>query len=78
MQAINSFQDSSYEEEKALVRYVQWRITNIMAHHSPVLIVQRYVRGWLVRRKYKSVQDTRIWYVMLVSSRKTHYEPSCL
>ncbi|XP_053448739.1 leucine-rich repeat and IQ domain-containing protein 3 [Nycticebus coucang] len=42
---------ATYEDEINNVTYVISKINKILAHNSPVLIVQRWIRGFLVRRK---------------------------
>jgi len=46
------FQDGTLEEEMAIVRRTESNINHIMAHHSPVLIIQRHFRGILTRKRY--------------------------
>uniref|UniRef100_A0A9L0K889 Leucine rich repeats and IQ motif containing 3 n=1 Tax=Equus asinus TaxID=9793 RepID=A0A9L0K889_EQUAS len=41
---------STYEDEINNIKYVISKINEIMAHNSPVLIVQRWIRGFLVRK----------------------------
>ncbi|XP_004679575.1 PREDICTED: leucine-rich repeat and IQ domain-containing protein 3 [Condylura cristata] len=41
---------STYETEFNDVRYIIAKINTILAHNSPVLIVQRWTRGFLVRK----------------------------
>ncbi|XP_037682843.1 leucine-rich repeat and IQ domain-containing protein 3 [Choloepus didactylus] len=42
---------STYEDELDNVKYIISNINEILAHNSPVLIVQRWIRGFLVRKK---------------------------
>lgn len=39
----------------ALLRRTEAEINKIMAHHSPVLIIQRHIRGVLTRKRYKKI-----------------------
>ncbi|KAM5270643.1 leucine-rich repeat and IQ domain-containing protein 3 [Hipposideros larvatus] len=41
---------STYEDEINNIKYVISKINVILAHNSPVLIVQRWIRGFLVRK----------------------------
>nr|XP_021482951.1 leucine-rich repeat and IQ domain-containing protein 3-like [Meriones unguiculatus] len=41
---------TSYEDEMKDIKLVISRINEILAHNSPVLIVQRWIRGYLVRK----------------------------
>ena len=45
------FQHYTFSEEMALIVQTQTRINHILAHHSPVLIVQKFVRGFLTRKR---------------------------
>lgn len=58
--------ESTYEEEMALTWKILADINFIMAHHSPVILIQRYVRGHLLRKHFKFVQDTRIWAAVTI------------
>ncbi|XP_003784360.1 leucine-rich repeat and IQ domain-containing protein 3 [Otolemur garnettii] len=42
---------STYEDEINNIKYIISKINKILAHNSPVLIVQRWIRGFLVRKK---------------------------
>ncbi|XP_021567713.1 leucine-rich repeat and IQ domain-containing protein 3 [Carlito syrichta] len=42
---------ATYEDEIKNIKHVISRINEILAHNSPVLIVQRWIRGFLVRKK---------------------------
>ena len=44
-------QDWNFDQEMSVIHAVNARINSIMAKHSPVLIVQRCLRGYLLRRK---------------------------
>ncbi len=54
-------QGSSFEESLASVWGVITEINRVMAHGSPVLIIQRFTRGYLLRKSFKAMQDMRIW-----------------
>ncbi|KAM5256411.1 leucine-rich repeat and IQ domain-containing protein 3 [Ctenodactylus gundi] len=41
---------TTYEDELNNIKYVISKINEILAHNSPVLIVQRWIRGFLVRK----------------------------
>lgn len=45
-------QHYTFVEEMNLVQQTQARINHILAHHSPVLIVQKFMRGFLTRKMY--------------------------
>ncbi|XP_047644600.1 leucine-rich repeat and IQ domain-containing protein 3 [Phacochoerus africanus] len=42
---------STYEDEIGNIKYIISKINEILSHNSPVLIVQRWIRGFLVRKK---------------------------
>ncbi|KAM4871918.1 leucine-rich repeat and IQ domain-containing protein 3 [Thomomys bottae] len=44
---------SSYEDEINNIKSIVSRINKILAHNSPVLIVQRWIRGFLVRKELR-------------------------
>ncbi|XP_011363997.1 leucine-rich repeat and IQ domain-containing protein 3 isoform X1 [Pteropus vampyrus] len=46
---------STYEDEINNIKYVISKINEILAHNSPVLIVQRWIRGFLVRKSLSSL-----------------------
>uniref|UniRef100_G1P5Y6 Leucine rich repeats and IQ motif containing 3 n=1 Tax=Myotis lucifugus TaxID=59463 RepID=G1P5Y6_MYOLU len=41
---------STYEDETNNINFVISKINEIMAHNSPILIIQRWIRGFLVRK----------------------------
>uniref|UniRef100_A0A8D2DDR5 Leucine rich repeats and IQ motif containing 3 n=1 Tax=Sciurus vulgaris TaxID=55149 RepID=A0A8D2DDR5_SCIVU len=44
-------QGATYNDELNNIKNVISRINKILAHNSPVLIIQRWIRGFLVRKK---------------------------
>nr|XP_023417035.1 leucine-rich repeat and IQ domain-containing protein 3-like [Cavia porcellus] len=42
----------TYEDEIKNIHYIISRINEILAHNSPVLIVQKWIRGFLVRKHF--------------------------
>lgn len=48
-------QGSTYEDEINNIKHVISKINLILAHNSPVLIVQRWIRGFLVRKSLRYV-----------------------
>ena len=61
MSIYHSTQDNTVDDELALVQQVLQSVAAIQAKHSPVMIIQRYVRGHQARRRYKMYLNTRIW-----------------
>uniref|UniRef100_I3NC57 Leucine rich repeats and IQ motif containing 3 n=1 Tax=Ictidomys tridecemlineatus TaxID=43179 RepID=I3NC57_ICTTR len=49
---------TTYEDELNNIKYVISSINKILAHNSPVLIVQRWIRGFLIRKK---LDKTKLW-----------------
>ncbi|KAL6091925.1 hypothetical protein STEG23_025883, partial [Scotinomys teguina] len=54
---------TTYEDEIKNIKHIIARINGILAHNSPVLIVQRWIRGFIVRKhlspllKHKTPKD---------------------
>ncbi|XP_016072304.1 PREDICTED: leucine-rich repeat and IQ domain-containing protein 3 [Miniopterus natalensis] len=46
---------SIYEDEINNIKFVISKINTIMAHNSPILIIQRWIRGFLVRKGLSSL-----------------------
>ncbi|PNJ71861.1 leucine-rich repeat and IQ domain-containing protein 3 isoform X1 [Pongo pygmaeus] len=46
---------TTYEEEINNIKHITSKINAILAHNSPVLIVQRWIRGFLVRKNLSPV-----------------------
>ncbi|KAF6109936.1 leucine rich repeats and IQ motif containing 3 [Phyllostomus discolor] len=46
---------STYMDEINNIKYIISKINGIMAHNSPVLIIQRWIRGFLVRKYLSSL-----------------------
>ncbi|KAM9685452.1 leucine-rich repeat and IQ domain-containing protein 3 [Trichechus inunguis] len=42
---------TTYEDEISNIKHIISKINEILAHNSPVLIIQRWIRGFLVRKK---------------------------
>lgn len=45
------FQDATYKEEVKLFHQLEAQINQILAKHSPVVIVQRCLRGYFARKR---------------------------
>ncbi|XP_046360900.2 uncharacterized protein LOC124138349 [Haliotis rufescens] len=45
-------EDNTYEDEVWLLQHIEARINIIQAHRSPVLIIQRYYRGYISRKRH--------------------------
>ncbi|WAR31969.1 LRIQ3-like protein [Mya arenaria] len=55
-----NFRRSSFADELHLMKEIEWHINQIQAHFSPVLIVQKFMRGHLSRKKYGSVRQPKV------------------
>ncbi|XP_074661836.1 uncharacterized protein LOC141914513 [Tubulanus polymorphus] len=66
--------DSTYVEHLTIIQHLISEINLIMARHSPVLIIQRYIRGYLTRKRYKLVQDTRVWAAIIIQRKWRDYK----
>ena len=49
----------------AIVRRTESNINHIMAHHSPVLIIQRHFRGILTRKRYVKKRENNTFITIL-------------
>lgn len=47
-----TLEDSDFQEEMYTIYLVEAYINHIQAHHSPVLIIQRFMRGYLTRKRF--------------------------
>ena len=55
----------SYKKTFALIRKDFVTINRIHAKYSPVLMIQKWIRGFLIRLRYNYLMDTRLWYVCM-------------
>ncbi|XP_036112677.1 leucine-rich repeat and IQ domain-containing protein 3 [Molossus molossus] len=46
---------STYEDEINNIKFIILKINEIMAHNSPILIIQRWIRGFLIRKRLSSL-----------------------
>ncbi|XP_066922316.1 uncharacterized protein [Clytia hemisphaerica] len=51
----------THNEFKLLIKEELSKINTIQSKYCPVLILQRCIRGFLVRLKYNYIKDTRLW-----------------
>nr|XP_032638018.1 leucine-rich repeat and IQ domain-containing protein 3 isoform X2 [Chelonoidis abingdonii] len=47
--------EATIEEEINVVKDINAKINHILAHHSPVVIVQRWIRGYLTRKRFGTI-----------------------
>lgn len=55
-----SLQGMSYADELKSVYGVLLAVSRVLAKHSPVLFLQRYIRGWMVRKALAKSTNQRI------------------
>ncbi|ELT97561.1 hypothetical protein CAPTEDRAFT_143173 [Capitella teleta] len=55
-----SFQDSAYTAELMSIHRVMAAVNRVLAHFSPVHIIQRYIRGYLLRKRLCLVQEYKL------------------
>ncbi|XP_067323922.1 leucine-rich repeat and IQ domain-containing protein 3 isoform X1 [Anolis sagrei] len=46
-----SGKEITYQEEMKMIREIISKINFVLAHHSPVLIIQKWIRGYLIRKR---------------------------
>ncbi|XP_077986870.1 uncharacterized protein LOC144441193 [Glandiceps talaboti] len=66
--------ETTYELEMKIVHYILGQISHIQARYSPVLIIQRYIRGYLARKRFGLIQDTRIWAAVSIQRKYRDYK----
>uniref|UniRef100_A0A8D0E5L8 Leucine-rich repeat and IQ domain-containing protein 3 n=1 Tax=Salvator merianae TaxID=96440 RepID=A0A8D0E5L8_SALMN len=45
-----SKKETTFQEEMKMVREIISKINYVLSHHSPVLIIQKWIRGYLIRK----------------------------
>ena len=55
----------SYKKTFALIRKDFVTVNRIHAKYSPILMIQKWIRGFLIRLRYNYLMDTRLWYVYM-------------
>ena len=43
------------------------RVDRVMARYSPVILIQRWTRGWLTRRQLIKTNNPRIMYIIIIT-----------
>ncbi|XP_023931226.1 uncharacterized protein LOC112041805 [Lingula anatina] len=66
--------DSSYRDEVASIKSLLSDLNRILAHYSPVLIAQKMIRGYLTRKRYRLIQDTRVWGAVSIQRFYRNYK----
>ncbi|XP_014643759.1 PREDICTED: leucine-rich repeat and IQ domain-containing protein 3 [Ceratotherium simum simum] len=64
---------STYEDEISNIKYIISKINEILAHNSPVLIIQRWIRGFLVRKNLRPLFLCRKHHEEFISETKWIY-----
>ncbi|KAM5323327.1 leucine-rich repeat and IQ domain-containing protein 3 [Glossophaga mutica] len=62
---------STYKDEINNIKYIISKINEIMAHNSPVLIIQRWIRGYLVRKYLSSLFLFKKYQGKFIRQRET-------
>ncbi|XP_033098701.1 uncharacterized protein LOC117102517 [Anneissia japonica] len=58
--------DSAFADEVRNVRDILRQVSIIQAKYSPVLIIQKFIRGIIARRNFKQRSDTRVWAAVCI------------
>ncbi|KAK3713439.1 hypothetical protein QZH41_012478, partial [Actinostola sp. cb2023] len=66
--------ERNFEEALQKVHQLIAQVNRIQAKNSPVLIVQKYIRGYLARQRVKYLQDMRIWAAVSIQRFYRHYK----
>ncbi|XP_013910767.1 PREDICTED: leucine-rich repeat and IQ domain-containing protein 3 [Thamnophis sirtalis] len=68
-----SGKDTNFQEEMKIVRNIISKINHVLVHHSPILIIQRWIRGYLSRKTWcvSPISDV-LWYNRYTRGRKKH------
>ncbi|XP_072015382.1 uncharacterized protein [Amphiura filiformis] len=69
-----SKKDNTLDDELALVEQVLQSVATIQSKHSPVIIIQRYVRGYLTKKRYRKHQNARIWATVSIQRYWRRYK----
>ncbi|XP_039080136.1 leucine-rich repeat and IQ domain-containing protein 3 isoform X3 [Hyaena hyaena] len=69
-------QGSTYDDEINNIKYVISKINEILAHNSPVLIVQRWIRGFLARKNMSEI-PLLIFSPLLYKKHQEKYTGEC-
>ncbi|XP_070602266.1 leucine-rich repeat and IQ domain-containing protein 3 isoform X2 [Erythrolamprus reginae] len=66
-----SAKETTFQEEMKTVRNIISKINHVLVHHSPVLIIQRWIRGYLSRKILcvSPISDV-LWYNRFTRGRK--------
>ncbi|XP_039080133.1 leucine-rich repeat and IQ domain-containing protein 3 isoform X1 [Hyaena hyaena] len=67
---------STYDDEINNIKYVISKINEILAHNSPVLIVQRWIRGFLARKNMSEI-PLLIFSPLLYKKHQEKYTGEC-
>ncbi|XP_006816002.1 uncharacterized protein LOC102810351, partial [Saccoglossus kowalevskii] len=65
---------NTVKDEMQIVIHILSQISSIQARMSPVLIIQRFIRGYLARKRYHLIQDTRIWAAVSIQRYYRNYK----
>ncbi|XP_039183149.1 leucine-rich repeat and IQ domain-containing protein 3 isoform X3 [Crotalus tigris] len=72
-----SGKNTTFQEEMKTVRNIISKINHVLVHHSPILIIQRWIRGYLSRKKLcLSPISEVLWYSRYIRGRKKEHTTS--
>ncbi|XP_048586886.1 leucine-rich repeat and IQ domain-containing protein 3 isoform X2 [Nematostella vectensis] len=66
--------EHNYDEALNHVNKLISQVNHIQAKNSPVLIIQKLIRGHLARQRVKYLQDMRIWAAVSIQRFYRHYK----
>lgn len=66
--------ENTYEEAMREVNRLIAEVNGIQAKYCPVLIIQRCIRGYLTRTRFKFIQDMRLWAAVSIQRYYRHYK----
>lgn len=66
--------ENTYEESMKEVNRLIAEVNGIQAKNCPVLIIQRCIRGYLARTRFKFIQDMRLWAAVSIQRYYRHYK----
>eukprot|EP00794_Sanderia_malayensis_P016083 gene16083-17706_t len=65
-ESLNRKDDASFRNEQEAIRQDLYTVNKIQSKFCPVLIIQKQIRGFLIRMRYQYYQDTRLWAAVII------------
>lgn len=66
--------ENTYEEAIKEVNRLVAKVNGVQAKYCPVLVIQRCIRGYLTRARFKFIQDMRLWAAVSIQRYYRHYK----